>query len=147
MEFSGMAHVSLTASNYEASVAFYDRILRHLGMRVYFQQPLARGWFTGEFMFVVGHAAAKDDRFSQYRVGLHHLSFRAGSREEVDEFDALLRSIGAKITSPAGPGPFWPGYYSVVCEDPDGIRIEMNYIPPEGWKTVAAASDALERVA
>lgn len=72
--------------------------------------------------------------FSQWRSGLHHLSFRARSREEVDSCYAMLKEIGAKIIFPAEPGPFWPGYYSRVCEDPDGIRIEMNYIPEEGWE-------------
>lgn len=46
---------------------------------------------------------------------------------------------------PAEPGPFWPGYYSVVFEDPDGTRLEMNYIPEEGWQAVAAAADAIAK--
>jgi hypothetical protein len=25
-----------------------------------------------------------------------------------------------------------PGYYSVLLEDPDGIRREMNYVPGKG---------------
>lgn len=68
------------------------------------------------------------------------MSARARRRPEVDAFGALLKDIGAKIVHPPGPGAFWPGYYSVLCEDPDGTRIEMNYIPKEGWDAVAAAS-------
>jgi len=95
--------------------------------------------------FVIAHSAPGGDRFSQFRVGLHHLSFRATSREEVDSFAAMLKEIGAKIIHPAEPGPFWPGYYSVLCEDPDGTRIEINYIPREGWDMVAAASKLITR--
>src|ERR1700683_5478747 len=73
------------------------------------------------------------------------LSFRARSRDEVDSCYAMLKEIGAKIIFPAEPGPFWPGYYSVVFEDPDGTRLEMNYIPVEGWNAVAAAADAIAR--
>ncbi|MFZ0658169.1 MAG: VOC family protein [Candidatus Binataceae bacterium] len=146
MEFAGIAHITLTVANFEACEAFYDRVMRHLGMRRYMNAPpYGVGWTTGEFMFVIGKAAPDSDRFSQARVGLHHLSFRAQSRAEVDAFDAMLREIGAKITSPAGTGPFWPGYYSVVCEDPDGTRIEMNYIPAEGWKAVGEIADAIEK--
>jgi len=51
--------------------------------------------------FVIAHSAPGGDRFSQFRVGLHHLSFRATSREEVDSFAAMLKEIGAKIIHPA----------------------------------------------
>ena len=27
---------------------------------------------------------------------------------------------------------FAPGYYSILFEDPDGIRIEFNYVPGQG---------------
>jgi catechol 2,3-dioxygenase-like lactoylglutathione lyase family enzyme len=146
MEFAGFGHITLTVANFDACVAFYDRVMRQVGMRRYISfPPHAVGWFAGEYMFVIGKAAPDGDRFSQARVGLHHLSFRARSRDEVDAFDAMLREIGAKITSPADSGPFWPGYYSVVCEDPDGTRIEMNYIPPEGWQAVAEVADTIEK--
>src|SRR5438445_10121908 len=143
MEFAGVAHVTLTSSKYEECVKFYDTVLGYLGMKPYVTNQFARGWWIDEFMFVIVRGAQAGDHFSQFRVGLHHLSFRARSRKEVDEFEAMLKSIGAKITSPAEPGPFWPGYYSVVCEDPDGVRIEVNYIPAEGWKAVGEASDRI----
>ncbi|MFZ2063852.1 MAG: VOC family protein [Candidatus Binatus sp.] len=92
-----------------------------------------------------GSRGAGRRRFSQWRTGLHHLSFRARSREEVDSCCLMLKEIGAKIIFPAEPGPFWPGYYSVVFEDPDGTRLEMNYIPEEGWQAVAAAADAIAK--
>jgi len=145
MKFAGFGHVTLTVGNYDESLAFYDRLMTHIGMRRYFESPFAVGWYADEYMFVIGQAAPAGDRFSQWRSGLHHLSFRARSRDEVDSCYALLKEIGAKIIFPAEPGPFWPGYYSIVCEDPDGIRIEMNYIPEEGWKAVGAAADAIAR--
>lgn len=146
MEFAGIAHITLTVANFDACEAFYDRVMRHLGMRRYINAPPhIVGWSTGEFMFVIGKAAPGGDRFSQARVGLHHLSFRAQSRAEVDALDAMLREIGAKITAPAGTGPFWPGYYSVVCEDPDGTRIEMNHIPAEGWQAVAVSAETIAK--
>jgi hypothetical protein len=29
-------------------------------------------------------------------------------------------------------GPWAPGYYSILFEDPDGIRLEVNYVPGKG---------------
>ena len=29
-------------------------------------------------------------------------------------------------------GPWAPGYYSILFEDPDGIRVEVNYVPGRG---------------
>ena len=146
MEFPGFGHIALTVSRFDECVAFYDRLMTHLGMRRYIElSPLFVGWFADEYMFVIARAAPAGDRFSQLRTGLHHLSFRARSRAEVDSVYAMLKTIGAKIIHPAEEGPFWPGYYSVLCEDPDGTRIEMNYIPEEGWKRVAEAADAIAR--
>ena len=40
--------------------------------------------------------------------------------------------MGAHVVSPAREGPWAPGYYYVLCEDPDGIRIEVNFVPGQG---------------
>ena len=68
----------------------------------------------------------------QGRVGLHHLCFRARSREDVDKVETLLGEMGAHIVSPAREGSWAPGYYFVLCEDPDGIRIEVCFVPGHG---------------
>ena len=33
---------------------------------------------------------------------------------------------------PEDGSEFAPGYYSVLFEDPDGIRVEVNYVPGKG---------------
>jgi hypothetical protein len=45
---------------------------------------------------------------------------------------AFLQQINAKIVHPPEDGPWAPGYYSVLFEDPDGIRLEVNYVPGKG---------------
>ena len=65
----------------------------------------------------------------QRRVGLHHLCFRARTREDIDAAYHSLREFGAKIVHPPEEGSWAPGYYSVLFEDPDGIRLEMNFVP------------------
>jgi predicted lactoylglutathione lyase len=55
-------------------------------------------------------------------VGFHHYAFRLGSKKEVDQLQALLRRMGAKIVDPAGE--YYPNYYGVYFEDPDGRELE-----------------------
>ena len=37
-----------------------------------------------------------------------------------------------KIVHAPEEGAFAPGYYSVLFEDPDGIRVELNFVPGKG---------------
>jgi len=78
----------------------------------------------------------KGDRFEQQRVGLHHVCFRCYSKEDIDKFYAFavktLVPLGGKIVHGPEVGPFAPGYYSVLFEDPDGIRLEVNFVPGAG---------------
>jgi catechol 2,3-dioxygenase-like lactoylglutathione lyase family enzyme len=67
--------------------------------------------------------------------GLHHLCFRAYAREDVNRLHAHLCEMGAKIVHPPEDGPWAPGYYSLLFEDPDGIRLEVNHVPGKGLLT------------
>jgi len=75
------------------------------------------------------HAGAS---FDQGRVGLHHLCFRARERADVDRLYALVRELGAHVVHPPEEGAWAPGYYSLLFEDPDGIRLEINHVPGKG---------------
>lgn len=134
IEINGMAHVIVTASDFERSREFYRKLLPFLGLK-----PVID---TDQFYYCVGGRTAfgiepcepryAGERFVQTRVGLHHVCFRARSPEDVDTAYALLQEIGATIVHPPEEGPWAPGYYSVLFEDPDGIRLEMNYVPGKG---------------
>lgn len=134
MEINGIAHVMLTVSNFESCKPFYERILTFMGLRPVIDMD---GW-----LYCVGGRTAvgiqrcdpafASERFVQTRVGLHHLCFRARTREDVDAFHELLVEMGATIVHPPEEGAWAPGYYSVLCEDPDGIRLEMNHVPGKG---------------
>jgi catechol 2,3-dioxygenase-like lactoylglutathione lyase family enzyme len=71
--------------------------------------------------------------YEQFRVGsLHHQCWRVRDLESVDAVHAFLVSIGAKIVHAPQVDAFAPGYYSVLFEDPDGIRLEVNHVPGRG---------------
>ncbi len=134
IEINGMAHVILTVSRFDLARAFYGKLLPALGM-----QPV----FDGErFFYCVGGRTAigiepcaasyEGERFVQQRTGLHHLCLRARSRDDVDRCAALLREMEATIIRGPEEGTWAPGYYSVLFEDPDGIRLEMCFVPGAG---------------
>ncbi len=82
------------------------------------------------------HCAGKRRRreagFSQGRPGLHHLCFRAKSAADVDAIHEVACALGAKIIRAPREDSWAPGYYSVLFEDLDGIRIEANFVPGKG---------------
>jgi len=134
MEINGIAHVILTVSDFDGARAFYGKLLPFLGLT-----PVID--FDGFFYCVGGRSAVgisrcdprhAKERFVQPRVGLHHACFRARSREDVDTLHAFLVEIGATIVHPPEEANWAPGYYSVLFEDPDGIRLEMNHVPGRG---------------
>ena len=140
MEINGIAHVMLTVSNFEACLPFYEKLLTFLGLT-----PVIK---ADEMLYCVGGRTAvgivkadeRNGRFVQLRVGLHHLCFRARQRADVDTLHEFLCSIGAKIVHPPEDGVWAPGYYSVLFEDPDGIRLECNHVPGKGLLTETAKS-------
>ena len=131
---NGMAHVILTVSQFEKARTFYSGLLPKFGMtKVHDGQ---------DFCYHVGARTAigvrrcdpefEGERFQQYRVGLHHLCLRSRSRDDVDKTAALAKALGAKIIRGPEERDWAPGYYYVLFEAPDGIRLEVNFIPGAG---------------
>jgi catechol 2,3-dioxygenase-like lactoylglutathione lyase family enzyme len=134
MEINGIAHVHLTVNQFESCKAFYEQLLPFLGMTPVMQTDgvyYCVGGRTG-LLITPSEERHRAERFVQTRIGLHHLCFRAKSREDVDSVHRLLVEIGAKVVHPPEDGPWAPGYYSVLFEDPDGIRLEVNFVPGKG---------------
>ena len=137
MDINGIAHFMLTVGDFGACRPFYERLLAFLGMKPVFEADGYLYYVGGRT--AVGIVQADDshraERFVQRRVGLHHVCFRARTRADVDELYAFLLTLGANIVHPPEDGPWAPGYYSVLFEDPDGIRLEMNHVPGKGLLT------------
>ncbi len=134
MEINGVAHTFITAGDFEASRAFYRQLLPFLGLKEVADSPDTYYCVGGRTGFGIRrpdkeHAGA---RFVQYRVGLHHHCWRARERHEIDDLHTFLVGIGAKIVHGPQEDAFAPGYYSVLFEDPDGIRLEVNHVPGRG---------------
>ena len=134
IDINSMAHVILTVSQFDKARAFYSRLLPAFRMTRVHDGP--------DFCYHVGARTAigvrkcdpefEGERFEQYRVGLHHLCLRARSREDVDKTARLVAELGGTIVRSPEERDWAPGYYYVLFEDPDGIRLEVNHIPGAG---------------
>ena len=145
MEINGIAHVDVTVTNFKECVAFYRRLLPFMGLkRVVFDTDDYFYCIGGRTGFAVRRAAEqyRDLHFDQARPGMHHVCFRARAREDVNALHEFARELGARIVRAPAEGHWAPGYYSTLFEDPDGVRVEVNYIPGKGLLAEGAKNPA-----
>jgi catechol 2,3-dioxygenase-like lactoylglutathione lyase family enzyme len=133
---NGIAHIQLTINNPEAGLPFWERFCNFLDM-----QTLIRNddtvYCIGSRTGVLVRAAPpdkRDKRFDQWTAGLHHFCFRARSRADVDAIHEFLTDEAhiSIVHAPEDGDRFAPGYYSLLFEDPDGLRVEVNHVPGKG---------------
>lgn len=134
MEINGIAHTFVTVGDFEAARAFYGKLLPFLGLKSVMDIPGTYYCVGGRTGFAIRETQedGRGERFDQDRVGLHHICFRARSREDVDEAYEFVNGLGAEIVHAPEEAMWAPGYYSVLFEDPDGIRLEINFVPGKG---------------
>lgn len=136
IELNGIAHIQLTSRVPEKSLPFWERLCNYLSMQTLIRSEdtvYCIGSRTG-ILVRAAPADKRDQAFDQWKPGLHHFCFRARSREDVDHVYEFVRSEAdaRMVHAPEDGSQFAPGYYSVLFEDPDGIRVEVNFVPGRG---------------
>ena len=93
IEINGMAHVILTVSSFERALKFYGQLLPFLGLKPIFEGENFAYWVGGRTALGIQRCddAHRGESFVQTRVGLHHLCFRARSREDIETAAEFLR--------------------------------------------------------
>ena len=134
-DLNGVAHVILTAGNFASSTAFWRDLIGHLKLKIVLDSEHMLYGVGGRTAIGIRTPSAENvgRRFDQGAPGLHNACFRMRDRPAVDAVYAFLadRTDIHIVHSPQEEG--WaPGYYSVLFEDPDGIRIEFNHVPGIG---------------
>lgn len=140
MRWRGVHHVEFSVLDYEASVAFYDRMFGWLGYTSFWTLDI--GYHSTYYMarFPLPHsyigiqpARSGDRQDHEARpVGLHHIALWARNRAEVDAFHRdFLRAEGLTVTDPpAEYSVYAPGYYAVFFDDPiNGFHWELAHTP------------------
>jgi glyoxylase I family protein len=124
---AGIHHVSITVSDIDRSVAWYEELL---GLVQLMEEKHPDG---GGHAVVLGkpdwsmclgvhhHDTNGAERFSETRTGLDHVGFLVSSRAELDAWEARLtqRSVEHSPITDA------EGYAVLVFRDPDNIQLEL----------------------
>jgi catechol 2,3-dioxygenase-like lactoylglutathione lyase family enzyme len=108
-------HLDIHASDFAASVRFYETVLHPLGIPKLHERE-HEACFT--HVNVVAHKPATTDL---------HLCFIARSRAEVDAFHEAGTEAGFRSNGPPGLREYAPGYYAAYLLDPDGNNVEALY--------------------
>src|SRR5436309_4601986 len=129
---NGIAHIQLTVNNPARSVPFWEKLCHFLGM-----QTLIRGedvvYCIGGRTGVLVRGAPQGTHggsFDQNRAGLHHLCFRARSREDVDAIHHfLLEELDARIVHPPRAGRSPRGTYPFSSRARAGFAAKWTTFP------------------
>jgi glyoxylase I family protein len=133
----GFHHFSITATDLDASVAWYQRVLgleplpmtfphygsEESGHAVVLLEP-TQGWAIG----IHRHATNPGTPASETATGLDHFAFAVSSREDLDAWASWLDELGvahAGVTDTTDPMP----YSVLVFRDPDNIQLELVHLP------------------
>lgn len=136
VELNGIAHIQLTVNDAQRCIPFWEKLCHFFEMKTLIRSD-GIVYCIGSRTGILVREAPPEKRgtpFDQDRAGLHHLCFRARNRQDVDTiYRFLVDELNARIVHPPEDAPhFAPGYYSVLFEDPDGIRVEVNHVPGKG---------------
>ena len=126
-------HFVLTVKNLKKSSKWYKEILGWLGFSVAFEDErnvyFKSKDFTEYIAIFQGHKEFFSDDFDRYRVGFHHLAFRADKKETVDDFYEILKKKKVVVTEKPQHYPDYGDelYYAVFFNDPDKLRLELFF--------------------
>ena len=123
----GVHHFRLTVTNVERTVKFYTEVLGFKKL-----MDLDPGAFLSNGSVGLGIGpfpdparAIKDDRFSENRVGLDHMSFTVTSRKVLEDAVRLLDTRGVPHSEVRDLGEAF-GIAVLIFRDPDNIQLELS---------------------
>ncbi|WP_242126606.1 VOC family protein [Sphingobium sp. Sx8-8] len=115
-------HVSLGTSDLDRARAFYDPVMRELGMGRTYDVADAVGYGAGITAFSLNLPADGGAASSGNGV---HVAFEVEKRAAVDAFFRAAMAHGGVDDGPPGLRPEYDAhYYAAFVRDPDGNKIE-----------------------
>ncbi|MCV7219622.1 VOC family protein [Mycolicibacterium elephantis] len=130
---TGIHHISITVTDLEASLAWYQRLLGADRLPVKFPHYGREDTGYAELLvdqrsgLVIGlhtNTANTGEQFDEARTGLDHVGLNVASREDLQAWTAWLDELGIEhsgIRTEDTPFPF----STVVFRDPDNIQLEL----------------------
>jgi catechol 2,3-dioxygenase-like lactoylglutathione lyase family enzyme len=121
-------HLTLTVTDVERSITFYKD---HLGFEIVVKFEPGRALLSnGSVLLALGPAyfaqeAISGDHFSEFRVGLDHLSFSVESLKVLEEAAAYFDEQGIDRGEIKDLGEGF-GIFVMAFRDPDNIQLELT---------------------
>jgi glyoxylase I family protein len=133
--FTRIDHVSLTVTDLESSVAWYQRVFRtdrldvkipHHGREETGYSVLLPEPRTGLIFGLHTNTGNRGEPFDEARTGLDHISFRVSGRADLVCWTGWLDELGIEHTGIVDETePI--AYSTVVFRDPDNIQLELIF--------------------
>jgi catechol 2,3-dioxygenase-like lactoylglutathione lyase family enzyme len=115
-------HVSLGTNDIARSRAFYDPLMKLLGMRLILADERSLNYGTADIVFSLEKPV--DGRPAGMGNGVH-VAFQARDRHTVQRFHELGIAHGGADDGKPGPRPNYDeNYYAAFVRDPDGNKVE-----------------------
>ena len=129
-ELPAIAHVTLTVSDLDRSLEWYERLFDVAFHRDESPGPFRRAvWLVGGQTLVGLHEFPDPSdtlTFNERRIGLDHLAFACNGRDELEAWKDRLSELGID-----NGGIVDAGYGSgLSCRDPDNIAIALEFFTP-----------------
>lgn len=116
-------HISLRVASLEASMPYYEALLRLIG----FAKERDGVWTDGEGFYFQFHEAEEGTRpYERYGAGMNHLGFSAPDAAFVERVRSEMEGAGF----PVPPIQRLGRSVALFMKDPDGIRFEITYYEP-----------------
>ena len=117
-------HFALRVTNPDRSMGFYQNLF---GFQIVVELPDVTILSNGTLILGLRgqQDAERNDRFDEFRVGLDHISFSVGSREELERAVQILDQHGVAHGEIEDLGRDF-GLYTLALRDPDNIQLELT---------------------
>lgn len=125
---NGIHHIALTVTNVPRARDFYTRIL---GFQVLAELGPKTLMANGSTVLAINEAYDKDqmplnDRFTENRAGLDHVSFTVGSRADLERAIEIFDTYNVSHGEINDLGNAGLPIYVLAFRDPDNIQLELT---------------------
>ncbi len=128
IKLKAVHHFALTVTNLERSVAFYTDILNFEVLMVLGPKTILS---NGQIILALNEAPdptqrPENDRFSEHRAGLDHISFSVASRADLEAAAQLFDQKGISRGTINDLAHAGLPIYVMAFRDPDNIQLELT---------------------
>ena len=120
-----LSGVCIGTNDIAHSTAFYDAVLKTLGMMRVLTEEYERGYAGWDGKITVFVISPYNGQAATFGNGTQFM-FHSADKEGVDAFHATAVSHGGTDEGAPGPRDYHPNYYGAYVRDPDGNKLNVS---------------------